>query len=53
VRATPELFGAPTIGGGNARPGGGGGGSPRSHISLPSCLKYTKTVEKRPVSYTY
>jgi hypothetical protein len=31
-----ELFGAPTIGGGSARPGGGGGGSQRSHISLPS-----------------
>ncbi len=25
VRATPELLGTPTIGGGSARPGGGGG----------------------------
>ncbi len=31
MRAAPELLGAPTIGGGSARPWGGGGEFPRSH----------------------
>jgi hypothetical protein len=44
VRAVPELLGAPTIGGGSARPGGGGGGCHKSQISLPSCPKYPKTA---------
>jgi hypothetical protein len=34
VRAAPELLGAPTTGGGSARPRGGGGEIPRSHINL-------------------
>ncbi len=34
MRATPELLGAPTTGGGSARPRGGGGEIPRSHINL-------------------
>jgi hypothetical protein len=32
VRAAPELLGAPTTGGGSARPRGGGGDIHRSHI---------------------
>ncbi len=36
VRAAPELLGAPTIGGGSARPGGGGGEIHRSHTYMPS-----------------
>jgi hypothetical protein len=38
VRAAPELLGAPTIGGGSARPGGGGGEIHRS--------QYTFTAER-------
>jgi hypothetical protein len=34
VRAAPELLGAPTTGGGSARPRCGGGEIPRSHINL-------------------
>ncbi len=34
MRAAPELLGAPTTGGGSARPRGGGGEIPRSHINL-------------------
>jgi hypothetical protein len=47
------LLGAPTIGGGSARPRGGGGGSQKSQISLQSCPEYTKTAQKRSVSHTY
>ncbi len=36
MRAASELLGAPTFGGGSARPGGVGGGSPRSKICKPS-----------------
>ncbi len=43
---TPELLGAPTIGGGSARSRGGGGGDYRSQLSIPSLLKYTKTAKK-------
>jgi hypothetical protein len=39
VRAAPELLGAPTIGGGMARPGGGGGEIHRSHRYLHSRTK--------------
>jgi hypothetical protein len=39
VRAAPELLGAPTTGGGSARPRGGGGEIPRSHINLHSSTK--------------
>ncbi len=39
VRAAPELLGAPTTGGGSARPRGGGGEIPRSHIYLYSSTK--------------
>ncbi len=39
LRAAPELLGAPTIGGGSARPGGGGGDIHRSHINLHSRMK--------------
>jgi hypothetical protein len=39
VRAAPELLGAPTTGGGSARPRGGGGEIPRSHINLYSSTK--------------
>ncbi len=39
VRADPELLGAPTTGGGSARPRGGGGEIPRSHINLHSSTK--------------
>ncbi len=42
----PELFGAPTIGGGSARSRGGGGGGHGSQISLQSRPKYTKTAKK-------
>jgi hypothetical protein len=34
MRAAPELLGAPTTGGGSARPRGGDGEIPRSHINL-------------------
>ncbi len=46
VRAALELLGAPTMGGGSARPEDGGGESNRSQISLPSRLKYMKTEKK-------
>jgi hypothetical protein len=49
ARVTPELLDAPTIGGGNAQPGGDGGGNQRSLISLPSRPGCTKTAPKRPV----
>jgi hypothetical protein len=39
VRAAPELLGAPTTGGGSARPKGGGREIPRSHINLHSSTK--------------
>jgi hypothetical protein len=45
MQAAPELHGAPTMGGGSARPGGGGGESYRSQISLQSRPKYTKTAK--------
>jgi hypothetical protein len=38
VKVAPELLGAPTMGGGSARPEGGGGESLRSQISLPRHL---------------
>jgi hypothetical protein len=45
MRAAPELLGAPSMGGGSARPRGGGGESYRSQISLQSRPKYTKTAK--------
>jgi hypothetical protein len=39
LRAAPVLLGAPTTGGGSARPRGGGGEIPRSHINLHSSTK--------------
>ncbi len=39
VRAAPELLGAPTTGGGSARPRGDGGEIHGSHISLHSRTK--------------
>jgi hypothetical protein len=42
--AAQELLRVLTIGGGSACPGDGGGGRQRSQISLPSCLKCTKTA---------
>jgi hypothetical protein len=49
----PELLGAPTIGGGSARPRGGGEQSDRSQISLPSRPKYAKTVKKQAALRTF
>jgi hypothetical protein len=45
MRTTQELLGAPTIGRGNAQPGGGGGGSQRSQENLPSCPECTKMAQ--------
>jgi hypothetical protein len=53
VRVVPELLGAPTMGGGSARPGGGGGESYKSQISLPSHLKYAKTAKTQEVLHTF
>jgi hypothetical protein len=53
MRVATELFGAPTIGGGSARPWGGGGGSHGRQIILPSCPECMKTAQKWPVSRTY
>ncbi len=53
MRAAPELLGAPTTGGGSARPRGGGGEIPRSHINLHSSTKLPKTVKKRAVSRSF
>ncbi len=53
VCAFQTICGAPTIGGGSARPRGGGGWSQRSQISLPSHPECTKTVQKQPVYHTY
>jgi hypothetical protein len=53
VRAAPELHGAPTTGGGSARPRGGDGESHRSQISLGSHPKDMKIAKKQAVSRTF
>ncbi len=53
MRVAPELLGAPTTGGGSARPRGGGGEIPRSHINLHSSTKSPKMAKKQAVSRTF
>jgi hypothetical protein len=43
MQAAPELLGAPTIGGGSARPGGGGGEVIYTFIAVQNSQKRRKT----------